>query len=76
VAVIGQSNEMYGEVVTAIVVPKAADANQPVDIDCVSECFELTENLKEFLNARLARYKQPRVYHMVERLPRNLMGKV
>jgi len=63
-AVIGQSNERWGEVPVAFVVP-AGDA-EPLD----------PSSLAAALADRLARYKHPRHVVAVDELPRNAMGKV
>ena len=63
-AVVGRPSEEWGEVVTAFVV-HAADADPP----SAAELAELT-------STRLAGYKRPRAYHVLDELPRNAMGKV
>lgn len=62
VAVIGRSHEKWGEV--------------PVAVAAVSESTLRLEDLEEFLNDRLARYKHPRGLEIVDALPRNPAGKV
>jgi feruloyl-CoA synthase len=62
-AVIGRPNPEWGETVVAVVVP-ARDAD-------LSE-----ESLKEHLAARLAKYKIPREFRLVEALPHTPTGKV
>jgi fatty-acyl-CoA synthase len=63
VAVIGLSDERWGEIVVAVVVLRP-DA-------------ELTlEDLKSFAGQKLARYKLPRRLEIVDALPRNPAGKV
>jgi malonyl-CoA/methylmalonyl-CoA synthetase len=60
-AVVGTPSDEWGERVTAYVVSR--DAPTP-------------EALRAFLAERLAPYKQPRLLHVVEALPRNALGKV
>tara|TARA_R110002110_G_scaffold406421_1_gene626249 strand:- start:46510 stop:47985 length:1476 start_codon:yes stop_codon:yes gene_type:complete len=63
VAVIGLPDERWGEAVTAIV--------------ALQEGHELTlEELREFAEPLLARYKLPLRLHVVDALPRNPAGKV
>lgn len=62
-AVIGVPHPDFGESVVAIVVPAEKGSVN------VSELAALAEE-------RLARFKLPRAYHIVESLPRNAMGKV
>ena len=62
-AVVGMPHETWGEVGIAFVVP-AADATVAA------------EELGEFLAARLARYKIPKEFHVVDELPRTPYGKV
>jgi fatty-acyl-CoA synthase len=63
VAVIGLPDEKWGEAVTAVVV---LHADQEMTI----------EELREFAETFLARYKLPSRLHIVEALPRNPAGKV
>ncbi len=65
VAVIGRTNEKWGEVPVAIVVQRA-----------VSENSLGLADLDEFLTERLARYKHPKHLEVVDALPRNPAGKV
>ena len=62
VAVIGLSDEKWGEIVCAIVV---------ADQGGVSE-----EQIVEFCGGRLARYKLPKKVIFAEEIPRNPSGKV
>jgi len=63
VAVIGLSDEKWGEAVTAVV--------------ALNEGAELTlEELRDFADGKLARYKLPLRLHIVDALPRNPAGKV
>lgn len=62
VAVIGRADEKWGEVPVAV----AAVTDDPLRI----------EDLTEYLNERLARYKHPKALEIVDALPRNPAGKV
>ena len=64
VAVIGVPHEDMGEAVKALIVPKAA-SNPPE-----------SGELDRFCRARLAAYKCPRTYDIVESVGRNAMGKI
>lgn len=61
-AVVGRSDERWGEVPVAYVVPRESGLTE----ECVMALFE----------GRLARFKHPRDVVFVDRLPRNVMGKV
>ncbi|NND66940.1 MAG: long-chain fatty acid--CoA ligase [Halioglobus sp.] len=63
VAVIGLPDEKWGEAVTAVV---ALHAGQALTLD----------DLREFAQEKLARYKLPLRLHEVDALPRNPAGKV
>ncbi|SHI96066.1 feruloyl-CoA synthase [Desulfatibacillum alkenivorans DSM 16219] len=61
--IIGVPNEQWGETVMAVVV--------------LTPGASLTiEELREFLETRLADYKRPRLLEIVDMLPRNVSGKV
>ncbi|MGI9126177.1 MAG: fatty-acid--CoA ligase FadD5 [Mycobacterium sp.] len=62
VAVIGRPHEKWGEV--------------PVAVVAVSDPGLCLEDLDDFLNERLARYKHPKALEIVDALPRNPAGKV
>jgi malonyl-CoA/methylmalonyl-CoA synthetase len=62
VAVGGTPSEEWGEVVTAWVVARG----EPPDL----------AELAAFAGVRLAAYKRPRAIHLVDRLPRNALGKL
>ena len=63
VAVLGLPDAKWGEKVVAVIV-----ADETTDISI--------ESISEFLLDKLARYKQPRAWHIVDVLPRNPAGKV
>ncbi|WP_417320529.1 AMP-binding protein [Emcibacter sp.] len=60
-AVIGIPDADFGEAVVAVIVPDG----------------EIGEaKLKEVVGEKLARFKHPKIYHFMDELPRNTMGKV
>ena len=63
VAVAGTPSDEWGEIVTAYVVVRAG-----------AECTQ--RELAALCDDGLAGFKRPRVYHFVEALPRNALGKV
>ncbi len=63
IAVIGQSDDIWGEIVVAVIVPSAGTSLAVSDVT-------------GFLDGRLARYKHPRRVVFLDKLPRNVMGKV
>ena len=62
VAVIGRAHDKWGEV--------------PIAVAAVAQASLGLEDLEEFLNERLARYKHPKGLEIVDALPRNPAGKV
>jgi fatty-acyl-CoA synthase len=66
VAVIGRPHEKWGEVPIAVVAVAADSPENGLSL----------EDLDEFLNERLARYKHPKGVEIVDALPRNPAGKV
>lgn len=62
-AVIGVSDEDYGERLAAFVVPQDG-----ADID--------EAKVREYLKGKVSRFEQPRDIHVVDRIPRNPAGKV
>jgi fatty-acyl-CoA synthase len=62
VAVIGRPHQKWGEV--------------PIAVAAVAQSDLRLEDLDEFLNERLARYKHPKGLEIVDALPRNPAGKV
>lgn len=67
VAVIGAPDEKWGETVTAVIVLKP---DQPHTVD------ELVDDIREFAQQRLARFKLPRRIEFVDELPRTATGKI
>ena len=63
VSVVGQADVEWGEVVIAFVVPMPGMTLQATDLD--AHCLE-----------RMARFKRPKRYVMLESLPKNSYGKV
>jgi fatty-acyl-CoA synthase len=62
-AVVGRADERWGEVAVAVIVPKPGRVVDPARIGALFQ-------------DRVARYKHPRDVVIVDRLPRNAMGKV
>lgn len=62
-AVIGKQHPDWGETVTCFVVPKKGESLDP-------------EDLKKALSDKLAKYKIPREFNIVEELPHTASGKV
>lgn len=62
-AVVGQPDELWGEVVVAVIEP-----NRDSEVD--------GHEVREFCAARIARYKCPRRVVEVSELPRNTVGKI
>jgi malonyl-CoA/methylmalonyl-CoA synthetase len=64
-AVVGAPSEQWGESVVAFVVPSDRAAGSA-----------LVASLQEWSEARLASYKRPREWRLVDAIPRNALGKV
>ncbi len=62
VAVIGRAHEKWGEV--------------PIAVAAITDDGPRLDDLDEFLTERLARYKHPKAFAVVDALPRNPAGKV
>jgi long-chain acyl-CoA synthetase len=60
-AIVGVPDELFGEVVKAVIVPK-----ETID----------QQEIKDFVAARLANYKVPKYVEFVAELPRNAAGKI
>jgi fatty-acyl-CoA synthase len=65
-AVIGVPDARWGEVPAAVLVLHAKASAESVN----------RAVMEEFLGARLARYKQPKVFEIVQQLPKTALGKV
>lgn len=63
VAVIGVPDEKWGEVGKAFIVPRPGDQPTP-------------EELAQFLQGKIARYKIPKHYALIDNLPKSGVGKV
>lgn len=63
IAVVGRPDNRWGEVVVAFVVLKNGSALNDSDI-------------LDWLGGRLGRYKHPRTFHFIDKMPRNSMGKI
>jgi len=63
VAVVGVSDDIFGEAVKAFIVPKL---NENVDL----------QNVQSFLKGKLAKYKIPEYVEIIEEMPRNAGGKI
>lgn len=61
--VAGIEDEQWGEKICAIIVPRN---NQEFNVD----------NIVQFLNEKLPKYAHPKIYKIVDDLPKNAMGKV
>src|ERR1700730_8007756 len=62
-AVVGAPSAQWGETVVAFVVP-------------ASDSVGLVAELEEFVASHLVGYKRPREWRMVDRIPRNALGKI
>jgi len=71
-AVIGLPDDTLGEKVVAVIALRAG-AEGETSLLCEHTAREA---LTKYLQDKLARYKQPRDYFVVEAIPRNHMGKV
>ena len=71
VAVVGVSDERFGQTIGAVVVRADADADAPGGDDAA-----FVRELLAFGGERMARYKLPRAVRVVGAIPKNAMGKV
>ncbi|MFH1873544.1 MAG: long-chain fatty acid--CoA ligase [Pseudomonadota bacterium] len=62
-SVIGRPDERWGEIVVAVVVPRA-------------DCRLTAEQVLKLLDGRIARYKHPKEVIVVEALPKTALGKI
>ena len=72
-AVVGLPDETWGETVAAFVVLRSGGIGDP---DAGTHADQLGALLTAHVESRLAAYKRPRRWEVVEALPRNAMGKV
>jgi len=73
---VGSPDRQWGEVVTAYVeLDDGAGSAAGGPTGGLDDLLD-QEALRRFLDDRLAAYKRPRIYHVVEALPRNALGKV
>ncbi len=85
-AVIGLPDDVFGEKVAAAIVPRyppekvngeqRSEAKDSDGYEAGSFEKRLVDEVKKSLKESLAGYKQPRVYKVVESLPRNHLGKI
>jgi len=68
-AVVGKPDVNLGEIIIAVI------AVRTVDTPTLSSS-SVKAVLTEYLHDKLAKYKTPRVYHIVQAIPRNHLGKV
>ena len=61
-AVVGVPHADFGEAVVAVIVPEGDQCD--------------LAKMKDDITSNIARFKQPKHYHLMEELPRNTMGKV
>ena len=72
-AVVGLPDETWGETVAAFVVLRSGGIGDPV---AGTHADQIGALLTAHVESRLAAYKRPRRWEVVEALPRNAMGKV
>ncbi|TAM38974.1 MAG: long-chain fatty acid--CoA ligase [Burkholderiaceae bacterium] len=70
-AVIGQPDAQWGEIAVAVVVLRP----QPIQ-DNDDTLLDWEQTLRDFLGAHIARYKQPRRWLALPKLPKTALGKV
>ena len=70
-------NEISGVVESAVIGLPHADLGEAVTAVIVADNLEMSDRqIKAYLQERLANYKIPKQFLLIERLPRNAMGKV
>ena len=75
VAVFGVTDEVYGERVVAMIVPKKSVSYGVEEEKKLKDELEV-KRLREWGDNLIARYKLPTVVKLVDELPRNAMGKI
>lgn len=73
-AVVGRPDAQWGEAVVALIVPRLGWV--PAHPDGAVADARLTEDLRAFCAARLAGFKVPKRFELVEGLPRSTTGKL
>jgi malonyl-CoA/methylmalonyl-CoA synthetase len=78
VAVVAIPDAILGEKIVAVVVRRSSSDTTSTFISSSSSSSSssLEKDLQEYLDTKLAKYKQPKKYYFVETIPRNHMGKV
>ncbi len=76
VAVVGVPNVELGEIIIAIVALRPAAVEGARLLETINTAEELHKSMEKHLSDKLARYKTPRKYFLVESIPRNHLGKV
>ena len=73
-AVVGRADPEWGEIVVALIVPRLGWVSGHPDGAAIDGA--MAEDLREFCGARLAGFKVPKRFELVESLPRGTTGKL
>ncbi|HTU31401.1 MAG TPA: AMP-binding protein [Solirubrobacteraceae bacterium] len=73
-AVVGRADPEWGEIVVALIVPRLGWVSGHPDGAAIDGA--MAEDLREFCGARLAGFKVPKRFELVESLPRGATGKL
>lgn len=71
-AVVSVADVQFGETIVAVLVIRG-ESTETLD---QSTKEEITKSIEKYLLERLAKYKTPRIFHLVQTIPRNHLGKV